>query len=77
MAKVEGAELINAVATSTGYSESAAVSGSDSSNLVSADTNQSVFGFNDYLIKTDNSLEITSIADIESGATAVFGTTTI
>ena len=77
VAKVEGAELINAVATSTGYSESAAVSGSDSNNLVSADTNQSVFGLNNYLIKTGNSLEIASIADIESGATAVFGTTTI
>ena len=77
VAKVEGAELINAVATSTGFSESAAVSGSDSRDLVSADTNQSALGLNDYSIKTDNSLEITSIADIESGATSVFGTTTI
>lgn len=77
VAKVEGAELINAVATSTGFSESAAVSGSDSRDLVSADTNQSALGLNDYSINTDNSLEITSIADIESSATAVFGTTTI
>lgn len=77
VAKVEGAELINAVATSTGFSESAAVSGSVSSDLVSADTNQSALGLNDYSITTDNSLEITSIAEIESGATAVFGTTTI
>mgnify|MGYP001192469427 FL=1 len=77
VAKVEGAELINAVATSTGFSESAAVSGSDSRDLVSADTNQSALGLNDYSIRTDNSLEITSIADIESGATSIFGTTTI
>ena len=77
VAKVEGADLINAVATSTGFSESAAVSGSDSRDLVSADTNQSALGLNDYSIKTDNSLEITSIADIESGATSVFGTTSI
>ena len=77
VAKVEGAELINAVATSTGFSESAAVSGSDSRDLVSADTNQSALGLNDYSIRTNNSLEITSIADIESGATSIFGTTTI
>ena len=77
VAKVEGADLINAVATSTGFSESAAVSGSDSRDLVSADTNQSALGLNDYSIRTDNSLEITSIADIESGATSIFGTTTI
>ena len=77
VAKVEGADLINAVATSTGFSESAAVSGSDSRDLVSADTNQSALGLNDYSIRTDNSLEIISIADIESGATSIFGTTTI
>ena len=57
VAKVEGADLINAVATSTGFSESAAVSGSDSRDLVSADTNQSALGLNDYSIRTDNSLE--------------------
>ncbi|MEC7218944.1 MAG: hypothetical protein VXZ51_00150 [Actinomycetota bacterium] len=77
VAKVEGAELINAVANSTGFSESAAVSGSESRDLVSANTNQAAFGLNDYSIETDNSLEINSIADIKSGATSVFGTTTI
>ena len=75
-ATVDGARLINAVASSAGFTESAAVSGS-SQDLVSADTNQAVVGLTDYEITTANSLEMTSIAEIQSGSTSVFGTTTI
>ena len=76
-ATVDGARLINAVASSAGFTESAAVSGSASQDLVSADTNQAALGLTDYAITTANSLEMTSIADIQSGSTSVFGTTTI
>ena len=76
-ATVDGARLINVVASSAGFTESAAVSGSASQDLVSADTNQAALGLTDYAITTANSLEMTSIAEIQSGSTSVFGTTTI
>ena len=76
-ATVDGARLINAVASSSGFTESAAVSGSASQDLVSAGTNQAALGLTDYEITTGDSLEMTSIVEIQSGATSVFGTTTI
>lgn len=76
-AAVDGARLINAVASSAGFTESAAVSGSSSQDLVSADTNQAALGLTDYEITTANSLEVISIAEVQSGSTSVFGTTTI
>ena len=76
-ATVDGARLINAVASSSGFAESAAVSGSASQDLVSAGTNQAALGLTDYEITTGDSLEMTSIVEIQSGATSVFGTTTI
>ena len=76
-ATVDGARLINAVASSSGFAESAAVSGSASQDLVSAGTNQAALGLTDYEVTTGDSLEMTSIVEIQSGATSVFGTTTI
>lgn len=76
-AAVDGARLINAVASSAGFTESAAVSGSSSQDLVSADTYQAALGLTDYEITTANSLEMISIAEVQSGSTSVFGTTTI
>ena len=76
-ATVDGARLINAVASSSGFTESAAVSGSASQDLVSAGTNQAALGLTDYEVTTGDSLEMTSIVEIQSGATSVFGTTTI
>ena len=76
-ATVDGARLINVVASSAGFTESAAVSGSASQDLVSAGTNQAALGLTDYEITTGDSLEMTSIVEIQSGATSVFGTTTI
>lgn len=74
---VRGAQLINAVASSTGFSESAAVSGSASRDLVSSTTNQEALGLNNYSIQSDSILEIISSADVHSGAKSNFGTTSI
>ena len=57
-ATVRGAQLINAVASSTGFSESAAVSGSASRDLVSSTTNQEALGLNNYSIQTDSFLKL-------------------
>ena len=76
---VEGASEVNAIVSSQGFSESAAVQGGQSGlgDSVHSLSQQALFGVKDYLFDSNSALELTSSVDAESGAASVMGTTTV
>ena len=76
---VEGASEVNAIANSQGFAESAAVKGDQSGlgNFSHSSAQQKLFGIKDYYFDSQDSLELTSSVNAESGSLSVMGTTTI
>ena len=76
---VEGASEVNAIVSSQGFSESAAVQGGQSGlgDSVHSSSQQALFGVKDYLFDSNSALELTSSVDAESRAASVMGTTTV
>ena len=76
---VEGASEVNAIANSQGFAESAAVKGDQSGlgNFSHPSAQQKLFGIKDYNFDSQDSLELTSSVNAESGSLSVMGTTTI
>ena len=76
-AKMSGAEQINAIANNTGFAQAAAVAGSSDHNGVSATANQASIGVDGYHFSTSESLNLSSVNNVDSTAQAVFGTTSL
>lgn len=76
-AKMSGAEQINAIANNTGFAQAAAVAGSSGHNGVSATANQASIGVDGYHFSTSESLNLSSVNNVDSTAQAVFGTTSL
>ena len=76
-AKMSGAEQINAIANNTGFAQAAAVAGSSGHNGVSATANQASIGVDGYHFSTGESLNLSSVNNVDSTAQAVFGTTSL
>jgi len=76
-AKMSGAEQINAIANNTGFAQAAAVAGSSGHNGVSATANQPSIGVDGYHFSTSESLNLSSVNNVDSTAQAVFGTTSL
>ena len=76
-ASMSGAEQINAIANNTGFAQAAAVAGSSGHNGVSATANQASIGVDGYHFSTSESLNLSSVNNVDSTAQAVFGTTSL
>ena len=76
-ASMSGAEQINAIANNTGFAQAAAVAGSSGHNGVSATANQASIGVDGYHFSTSESLNLSSVSNVDSTAQAVFGTTSL